>query len=61
LGVERMATPRPLATVLKSRTAEYTRRPGVEMRLISRIAGWPFEYLSSISSSERPFLWSMRA
>src|SRR5581483_3852702 len=59
-GVERMATPSPLATLLRSRTALYTRRPGLDTRAISRIAGWPLEYLSSISNSERPFLWSTR-
>ena len=40
-GVERMATPRPLATVGIFFTGEYTRRPGFEMRSISRMAGWP--------------------
>src|SRR5262245_12687462 len=38
LGVDRIDTPRPLATLVRSRTAEYTRRPGLETRLISRMA-----------------------
>ena len=49
-GVERIATPRPLATVGMSLHGEYTRRPGLEMRSISRMAGWPLWYFSSISN-----------
>jgi hypothetical protein len=40
-GVDSMETPSPFATVGRSRTEEYTRRPGVDMRLISLITGSP--------------------
>jgi hypothetical protein len=47
-GGRRIATPRPLRNAEIRHRRIYTRRPGLETRLISRITGSPSKYFSSI-------------